>query len=126
VTKRIIPILLILFLHSSHSRAQEIKFETKKHDFGFVRQGDVLEYDFAFINTGTKPLLIDSTQATCSCTEVETPPNPILPGEKAKIHLKFDSKSAIDRQKRKIIVYSNSAQSPQTLIFKCIVLEKKE
>jgi hypothetical protein len=102
-----------------------MKFNSTKHNFGFVRQGDVLEYDYEFTNNGQQPLLVSDTKTECACTTAEKPAKPVLPGESGKIHMRFDSKSAIDRQERTIIVSSNAKNSPVTLTFKCIVLKKK-
>jgi hypothetical protein len=102
-----------------------MKFGSLKHNFGFVRQGDILEYDYEFTNTGGQPLLVSDAKTECACTTADKPTKPILPGESGKIHLKFDSKSAIDRQERTIVVSSNALNSPVTLTFKCIVLKKK-
>ena len=35
-----------------------IRFESELHDFGTVKQGDVLEFAFEFTNIGTEDLLI--------------------------------------------------------------------
>ncbi len=35
-----------------------ILFQTEKHDFGAVRQGDTLEFTFEFTNRGTDELVI--------------------------------------------------------------------
>jgi hypothetical protein len=127
---RIMPAGLSIFLFLLFSSFQKphpaIKFRTRHHHFGFVRQGAILNYDYEFTNSGLVPVLIQAAETECSCTKAEFPPLPVQPGQEAHIHLEFDSKKAIGRQDRTILIYSNSIPSPLTLRFKCIVLKKKE
>jgi hypothetical protein len=100
-------------------------FTETKHNFGFIRQGDVVSHEFEFTNTGDGPLIISGFDVACECTKVEFPKEPIAPNAKGKIKVTFESKSAIDRQEREVIVKSNAANSPQTVVFKCVVLKPK-
>lgn len=100
-------------------------FAETKHSFGFIRQGEIVSHEFEFTNTGDGPLIIDSYEVACECTKVEFPKEPIAPKGTGKIKVTFDSKSAIDRQEREVIVKSNAANSPQTVVFKCVVLKPK-
>jgi len=127
--KAILPlfplILLLLLLEAFRQTAgPTVKFVSSKHNFGFVHQGDVLECDYELKNTGTATLLLYDAKVACQCTEVNKPDS-VLPGKTGKIHLKFDSKSAIDRQVRTIELSTNAQKDPYILIFKCIVLKKK-
>ncbi len=100
-------------------------FTETKYNFGFIRQGEIVSHEFEFTNTGDGPLIINECEVACECTKVEFPKEPIAPNAKAKIKVTFDSKSAIDRQEREVIVKSNAANSPQTVVFKCVVLKPK-
>jgi hypothetical protein len=100
-------------------------FTEPKHNFGFMRQGEVVSHEYEFTNTGDGPLIINECVVACECTKVEFPKEPIAPNAKGKIKVTFESKSAIDRQERDVIVKSNAANSPQTITFKCVVLKPK-
>lgn len=100
-------------------------FTETKHNFGFMRQGEVVSHEYEFTNTGDGPLIINECEVACECTKVEFPKEPIPPKGTGKIKVTFESKSAIDRQERDVIVKSNAANSPQTLTFKCVVLKPK-
>jgi hypothetical protein len=100
-------------------------FAETKHSFGFIRQGETVSHEYTFTNTGDGPLLISECEVACECTKVEFPKEPIAPKGTGVIKVTFDSKSAIDRQEREVIVKSNAANSPQTLVFKCVVLKPK-
>lgn len=100
-------------------------FGETKHNFGFIRQGEVVSCEFEFTNTGDGPLLISECEVACECTKTEFPKEPVAPKATGKIKVTFDSKSAMDRQEREVIVKSNATNSPQTLVFKCVVLKPK-
>jgi hypothetical protein len=54
-------IFLLIVLSPALAWSQpSIEFQTEKHDFGFVRQGEVLEFNFELTNAGTDVLDISS------------------------------------------------------------------
>ena len=67
--------------------APVMKFEFETHDFGKIKTGDKVSYEFKFTNTGKSPLIITSATATCGCTTPEWPKTPVQPGESGKINL---------------------------------------
>lgn len=111
--------LLSLTIHT-HAQAR-IKFTTEtKIDLGKVKKGDVVSADYEFVNEGNEPLIITDYEVECSCTTAEFPKQPIAPGQKGKVTVKFDTKSAYDRQDRKVVLVSNSKNSASVRI-KCFV-----
>ncbi len=103
----------------------EMKLDDTKHNFGFIRQGDVVSHEFTFTNTGNEPLIISNTEVECTCTTVDFPRQPVMPGAKGAIKVTFDSKSTLDRQERTVIITSNAKNQPVTVTFKAVVLKKK-
>ncbi len=69
-----------------------VKFEEMTYDFGKVMEGEIVEHDYKFKNTGTEPLVLKKVKASCGCTVPTWPRNAIAPGESALIHAKFDTK----------------------------------
>ncbi|TND05062.1 MAG: hypothetical protein FD123_3682 [Bacteroidetes bacterium] len=104
----------------------EMKFEELKHNFGFIRQGEIVSHEFTFTNNGDEPLLITNAEVQCVCTTVDFPKQPVMKGQKAVVKITFDTKSAIDRQERTVTLTSNAKNSPTVLTFKAVVLKKKE
>jgi hypothetical protein len=43
-------------------------FKETNHDFGKVKQGDVVSCEFVFKNAGGAPLVIERVETTCGCT----------------------------------------------------------
>lgn len=102
-----------------------LTFDDTKYNFGFIRQGEIVAHEYTFTNTGDAPLIISDCEVACECTKVDFPKTPIAPKGTGKIKVTFDSKSAIDRQDRDVIVKSNASNSPTTISFKCVVLKPK-
>jgi hypothetical protein len=61
--KKIIIILAVLFPTLAWSDPS-IEFQTEKYDFGFVKQGEQLEFNFEFTNTGTDILKIEDIKTS--------------------------------------------------------------
>src|ERR1700722_19229696 len=99
--------LYIALVFSSFSLAGTaqavISFEKQVQHLGFVHQGDTVAFQYVFTNTGNQPLIISDTKVQCGCTVVEKPTQPVSPGGKSQISVKFVTNSAIDRQDRTII-----------------------
>ena len=66
----------------------KIEFKTKKHDFGTLIQGEKAVFAFKYKNTGSSPLIILSTKASCGCTKPKYDKKPLAPGEEGKINVK--------------------------------------
>lgn len=64
-------------------------WQTKEIDLGLVKQGAEVTQAFAFTNVGTQPLLIREVKPSCSCTAVNWPRQPIGPGEKGEIQVRY-------------------------------------
>lgn len=125
--KRGILLLILLVSCGYITVAQSVvSFEKTTQHLGFVRQGDTLNFQYQFTNTGNQPLLITDTKVECGCTVVDKPMNPILPGKQGVIKVTFHTNAAIDRQDRTVTVISNASNSPAVLRFKCIVLKAKK
>lgn len=81
-----------LLITSTTSMAQEIKFESTKIDYGSVEKNANGIRHFTFTNVGEAPLVIDTAIGSCGCTVPTWPKEPILPGESAKLKVKYDTK----------------------------------
>ena len=49
-------------------------------------------FSFEFKNEGKKPALIQGVQTSCGCTTADKPVEPIKPGKKSVISVKYDTK----------------------------------
>lgn len=62
------------------------------YDFGYINYGEEKEIIFELENPGTEPLSLLRAIASCGCTVAELPKDPIKPGEKGTVRVRFDSK----------------------------------
>lgn len=86
----------------------KITFDQEVYDYGTVTAGEVVEYSFAFTNTGVAPLTITNAKSTCGCTVPDYPKEPIPPGAKSEIKVRFNSKGKSGRQKKPVRVTANT------------------
>ena len=92
-----------------------LTLETDAYDFGSVKEGEKVEHEFTFTNSGNEPLIISRVQASCGCTTPEYSKNPIAPGEKGNVKVVFNSAGQMGKQ-HKIITVTSNASKPNTLL----------
>jgi hypothetical protein len=92
---------------SSSGIPSGLKFNDIYYEFGQIKQGEVVNHDFEFINMTKKPLVISNASATCGCTTPSYPFIPVGPGETGTIGITFNSKNKLGNQSPTITVTSN-------------------
>ena len=85
--------------------------------FGKIKKGDKVEHAYEVTNTGANPLVISEVKPACGCTVPDYTKEPILPGQKGKITLKFDSASFDGLVSKQAEVYANVEKSPIVISF---------
>lgn len=93
---------------AANSDGPVMKFEKDTHDFGKIKAGDKITYEFKFTNTGKAPLIIKDAVASCGCTKPEWPHTPIKPGESAAIKVTFNSAAKMGLQDKQITITANT------------------
>ncbi len=68
-----------------------IKMNFDTHDFGKVKQGIPVTYDFEIKNISDKPIVVENTWASCGCTTPEKITEPILPGKTARLKVQYNA-----------------------------------
>lgn len=108
--------LVVMLLMSAVSFAQagpKIEFSAKDNtiDYGTVVRGnDNGLRTFEFTNTGDQPLVITNVRSTCGCTVPSKPEQPIMPGKKGKIDVKYNMNPG--KISKSITVESNATNVP--------------
>ena len=110
--------------YSQKYEAPLIKFDRTEHDFGTIKEGDVVETEFTFTNDGKSELIITSATATCGCTVPEYPKEPVLPGQQGRIKVKFDSNHRPNKQQKEVNLTTNTESGTEKLIIKAMVTPK--
>ncbi len=95
----------------------EVTFYEEHHDFGIVREGEIVRYAFKFKNTGQQPLLISDAVASCGCTVPSFSKEPVMPGQEGEVLVEFNSKGRKGKNHKSVIVFSNAAREKMSLSF---------
>jgi hypothetical protein len=103
-----------------------MEWEKTEHDFGTIKEGDVVEYTYKFRNTGDAPLIIQSAQPSCGCTVPDYSKNPVPPGGTGEVKVAFDSKGKPNMQNKTVNVTANTWPASTVLRFKTMVLPKQD
>ncbi len=102
--RNIVLIFVILFGFSQLAMAQseekktangpEITFEETVFDYGEIMLNGDGTHEFEFTNTGNEPLILSRPRSSCGCTVPTWPRQPILPGDKEKIKVTYNTNRA--------------------------------
>ncbi len=107
-------------------QAALVSFDAYEYDFGNIPLESKIPYHFVFENKGTTPLVISNAWASCDCTDVYWPETPIAPGEKASIHIIYDSKDRLGKFFRTITFSANTLDKTHNLYIKGVVVKNME
>lgn len=99
-------------------------FEVEEWNFGAIRDGDVVDHDFTFTNTGKAPLIISSAQGSCGCTVPKYSNEPIAPGSDGVISVQFNSKGKVGSQEKTVTLSANTVPNTKILKIRAQVASK--
>lgn len=94
----------------------KIEFAKETHDYGKIKNGADPYCSFEFKNTGDAPLIISDAKGSCGCTVPEWPKEPIAPGAKATIKVRYDTKREGVISKN-VTIMSNAVNAPEKVIY---------
>lgn len=83
-------------------------FVSETIDYGTVAHNADGKREFVFTNNGNKPLIITNTQGSCGCTVPTSPKEPIAPGAKGIIGVKYAT-DRVGAFTKTVTVTSNAA-----------------
>lgn len=90
-------------------------FETETIDYGTIAHNADGKREFVFVNNGTKPLIITNTTGSCGCTVPTTPKEPIAPGAKGIIGVKYAT-DRVGAFTKTVTVTSNAEGQPTKIL----------
>ncbi len=96
----------------------DMKFDVEEYNFGTIKQGDKVAYDFNFTNVGKEPLVISEAHGSCGCTVPQWPKEPVAKGAKAVIHVEFNSTGKMGMQDKTVTITSNGKVGSKVLHLK--------
>ena len=114
---------LVMVVVSFNSSAQnepvqsgaQITFLEETYDYGEVKYDSDGYCTFIFENTGNQPLILGDVKGSCSCTVPSWPKEPIAPGEKGELKVKYNTKNA-GAINKSVTVNSNAVNTPVKVV----------
>ena len=80
------------FAQTGAKKAEDVvKFKEVRHNFGKIKQGVPVTYDFEFLNVGNEPVIIETATASCGCTTPTWPQQPVMKTKGDKIKAGFNA-----------------------------------
>ena len=96
-------------------------FELEEHNFGQIRDGDIVSHTFRFTNSGEAPLIISKATAACGCTVPQWPKQPIPVGGSGEIQVQFDSSNKPGMQNKVVTITANTESKVKKLLIRAQV-----
>lgn len=90
-------------------------FENETIDYGTIAHNADGARQFTFTNNGNKPLIITNTAGSCGCTVPTSPKEPIMPGAKGVIGVKYAT-DRIGEFTKTVTVTSNAEGQPTKVL----------
>ncbi len=97
-------------------KAPRINFDKSTHNFGTIRQGDIVSTNFEMSNTGKSDLIIYKTKASCGCTASELEKSVLKPGEKTNLKVTFNSAGKSGEDSKSVSIYTNDPTYSEAMV----------
>jgi len=99
------------------AKAPKITFKEKTFDFGTIKQGDKVEFEFEFTNEGKSDLVIRKTHASCGCTAINMAEKEIKSAKTGKIKAVFNSEGKVGKQTKTITIITNDPKNSKVVLW---------
>ncbi|MBU0579500.1 MAG: DUF1573 domain-containing protein [Bacteroidetes bacterium] len=106
------------------SASPKIFVEKNQHNFGKVKEGSVVSWDFAFKSVGNSTLIITDVKTSCGCTAALLSKDKLEPGESGKVKIELDTKGMKGKKSRTLAITSNDPSNPRMIITLFVDVEK--
>jgi len=100
-------------------------FSETKHDFGKVKEGNIVEYTFKFHNKGKETLKIKDVRTSCGCTAALVSSEKLEPGVVGTLKVELDTKNRSGKMSRTITIQSNDPRDPTKVLTVYADIEKE-
>ena len=95
-------------------------FDETEFDFGTIDKGNAVEHKFTFTNTGKAPLVIVDAKSSCGCTVPQYSKDPVQPGEKGELLVKYNG-SGTNQVTKTVTIKANTEKGTETVRIKAFV-----
>lgn len=96
----------------------QLTWETEVHDFGTIEQGKPVTYEFSFVNTTKKDVLLTNVKASCGCTTPNYTKTAVKPGEKGFVSATYNAAAGGAFHKTVTVTTSEENSAPKIITIK--------
>jgi len=93
------------------AKQPKIIFKEDSRDFGKIKQGEEVSYDFVFKNDGDDVLNIKNVETSCGCTAALVSDKKVDPGKSGRIKVTFNSRGYAGEVTKYVFVDTDDPQS---------------
>ncbi|WP_207492726.1 DUF1573 domain-containing protein [Aridibaculum aurantiacum] len=108
--KKILSLLIALVAVSTVFAQGPLEFKVAKHNFGKIKQGVPVTYNFQFTNNSNGVVVIENATAECGCTTPEYPKSPIAKGATKTIKVTYNAEAIGSFTKKVTVKVANVAE----------------
>ena len=94
----------------------KIVFDKEIHNFGTLKDGEIVTFSFVFRNMGGSPITIVKAEKSCGCVETRYSVNSIKPGEKSFIEVQFNSSGEWGNQLKGVTIETSEGEQKELQI----------
>ncbi len=96
-----------------------------QHDFGKVKQGEIVSLNVYFKNAGQRLLKINNVKSSCGCTATVLDQKELAPGEDSMVNIKLDTSDRIGKFTRTVTLQTNDKLNPNQTITLFVNIEER-
>lgn len=111
---------------SERSAGAQLVLQKKQHNFGNVKEGQILDLNVKFKNTGTEVLIIQDVKSSCGCTAAIVSANIINPNDAGNLKIELDTSGYSGKLTRTVTVISNDKIHPTQTITLFVNVENRK
>ncbi|MFN8208138.1 MAG: DUF1573 domain-containing protein [Bacteroidales bacterium] len=105
------------YTEKEKAQAPVINFGNDTYNFGSVKAGTPVVYEFEYSNKGKSDLIIHDVTVSCGCTAANSSAKSVSPGQSGRISVKFDTSGRSGEQNKTITVISNDPGHPRMVLW---------
>src|SRR5665647_2379854 len=94
----------------------KIVFDKEIHNFGTLKDGEIISFSFVFRNTGGSPFKISKAEKSCGCIDFKFSPGLLQPGETSAIELIFNTAGEWGNQIKGVTVETSEGERKELQI----------
>lgn len=93
-----------------------LKLSKYNHNFGNVKEGEILDLKINVSNNGDADLKIKKVKSSCGCTAALMSSKLLKPNETSELKIEFDTKNLSGQIARTITLYTNDPKHPTRVL----------